>query len=325
MALPDGKSRRGPAYRLASRWLAWCLWSVALAFTALALVFQVLGWSEVRLPPVLTASGTAVMAVVLVAFPSVGALIATRRPANTIGWVFCVLGLELALCLASWSYGSYSGFSASGLLPRGEVTAWVSTWTRASIVTLAVLFLLLFPDGRLPSPRWRPIAWLIAADLAILPLAVALQPGPLQVGPVASLPSMTNPFGVSGPLGDALRLVTHVGWSIIGLAALASVIALVLRARQARAAARQQFKWLAYASCAIVLTGGLYNAVYAAQGPQMLVSPLGLALGDLVLATVAGLPLAVGAAILRYRLYDIDLLINRTLVYGLLTWLTTAP
>src|SRR6266542_5130691 len=157
------------------------------------------------------------------------------------------------------------------------------------------------------------------AELIVLPTALALQPGPLQFSPVIVLPAVANPFGVRGPAGEALRLVTVGAWGLVEVLALASATALVIRLRRARGDERQQLKWLAYASAMVVLCAGVYYATYAAFGPPMLFSPLGQAVSDLVVAAFAGLPLAVGAAILKYRLYDIDLLIHRTLVYGTLT------
>ena len=194
-------------------WLAWGLWGLAVSLSGLALALQILNWSSGIATPLLTGLGTALLTLWILAFPTVGALIAARQPSHPLGWTFCTLGVGFAVVGTSWGYATYALVIAPGSLPGGEVMAWLSVWPRPGLGMLAVLLpQLVFPDGRLPSRRWRPVAWLFMAELIVLPTALALQPGPLQFSPVIVLPAVANPFGVRGPAGEALRLVTVGAW-----------------------------------------------------------------------------------------------------------------
>ena len=250
----------------------------------------------------------------LVAFPIVGALVVSSRPANPIGWIFCTAGLLLSIGVFADEYGRYGRHVVS--LPGLDVAAWLSGWTMLPAFGLAAIFLpLLFPDGRLISRRWRPAAWLGAAVVALLVFNDAFRPA-----------VMTAVFGdTRGPAADsgAAQLVrgAELAGALAGVAAfLISTAALVIRLRAARGVERQQLKWFVYV--AVPMISGLAIALIF---QELLVDRALSRTGWLIfIAGLTCLPISVGVAILRYRLYDIDVLINRTLVYGALLALLAA-
>ena len=233
--------------------------------------------------------------------PILGAVIVWRRPGNRYGWVWCVFGFVLALGGAALAYELWALYVAP-VQPRGLEAGWLAIVMQPLTLGLFPLLLLLFPDGRPPSPRWRPVVWATLAVCAVWTLATAVAPG---------IDGFPNPiFWLAGEPGEVAEILAVELWRpyllFMGLGAL-SVLA---RYRRARGRQRQQVKWLAYvtvpllASFVLILLGwdaiGLLGAVYIA-------------------AANWAIYLAIGIAILRHHLYDIDRLINRTLVYGLLT------
>jgi hypothetical protein len=289
--------------RRSAAWLAWSLCVLSLVLTALGFLFLALSISHPSIP---IFDQWLENAVVGVCFSVVGAVITPRLPPkNPIGWFFCAIGVVGGVRLFSAQYAAFSLSAERGSLPGGEVLAWVASWLWVLHVGLFVFLALLFPDGMLVSSRWRPFAWFAAIAVVVGILAAALSPGPIR-----GLESIDNPLWIEG----ASNVVVGVQVLVFGLGfgAAASMFA---RLRRARGVERQQLKWFAYAVA--VLAGGtiLTNVVSAAMGVGWL-REVGF------LPTIVGLvgwPVAVGVAILRYRLYNIDLLINRTLVYGLLT------
>src|SRR5215208_6744522 len=237
-------------------------------------------------------------------FSVVGAIIASRQPRNAIGWLFCGVGLVMGINSLAGGYAEYrlSGGSAPGSL--AETAAWFASWSWTILVYLPTSYLLLlFPDGRLPSPRWRPVAWCAVPGLIGFLAGTGLQPGPL-----GDFPQIMNPYGVDSLILGAVAL-TGV---ILALASMvASAVSLIVRMRRAGTVERQQIKWLAYGGAVAV------GAVFASGVFATIWSPdVGIALISLGLL---GVPIFTGVAIARYRLYDIDIVINRTLVYGALT------
>jgi hypothetical protein len=233
-------------------------------------------------------------AAVAVAFALLGAVVAAHRPANPIGWLFLAIGLSGALGVVSNEYVTYTLATAPGALPGGSVAAWLSLWTWWPAYGLVPLVLLVFPDGRLPSPRWRWAAWLAGAGVALLTLGIAAT----TVGdPVRFALSEEEPGGLAG-----LILAVSVGAAAVSF--LAGLASLALRWRRAWGNEREQLKWVAFAA-------GL--ALVANIVLQVLQLP-GLGLAGVVLV-----PVGAAVAILRYRLYDIDRIISRTVTYGLLT------
>jgi hypothetical protein len=239
------------------------------------------------------------------AFMVVGALVVARRPTNAIGWLFSATGLLASGSSLAIEYSYYAYVTQPGALPLAVVAAWFGSWAAYAIFGLTFTFtLLLFPTGRLLSPRWRPIAWLAAIEITANSLLAAFQPTLSLEYEGRTIP---NPLGISGlprPEQGAVGAVLTGLFLVVSLAACAS---LVVRFRRARGVERQQLKWFAYAAALLVIGNVVGGVVLPSSG-------------DLAAAlTIALLPVAAGIAILRYRLYDIDRLINRTLVYGLLT------
>ena len=247
-----------------------------------------------------------VLLIAVLVFSTVGALVASRRPENAIGWIFCVLGITLGAAFSAQFYADYSLIVRPGSLPGGEVAIWSLSWTAPVLSAAPTFVLLLFPDSRLLSRRWRPVAWLAVGAAAVSVVGLAFQPGTLD----EDYPSVTNPFGIGGRVGEVLDLMSSVGAALATVALLLSLLSMVLRFWRSRGEERQQIKWIAYAG-AIIITAFLLTEVISGRG---LISDLIWAAGFVALV---GLPIAVG--ILKYRLYDIDVVINRTLVYGSLT------
>ena len=239
-------------------------------------------------------------------FAAVGTLIAARRPGHRIGWLLLGGSLAIASAQLTWSYVSYS-LRSGAPLPGSAVVGWIGNWIPWPALAAFALLLLLFPDGQLPSPRWRPVAWAMVAWCAVIMVFLALYPG------LISTPELDNPFGLSGDAGEAMRRLQAS--PIIPLVTiplfLASASAPLVRFRHARAEQRQQLKWFAYAV-------GLLVGVILLSGPLLPGWANDLS-GIVIVVAVWGIAAAIGIAVLRYRLYDIDQIINRTLVYGLLT------
>jgi signal transduction histidine kinase len=294
-------------------WLAWSLaaFCVAMSIAMLALYALLQSAQE---PSSLGTRLTLIdllIGVPILAFPLVGALVASRRPHNPIGWICLVSGF-LFLLLGVTDYYSAYGVAQPGSVPFLVGIASLGNWLWVPAVGLfATYLILLFPDGRLPSRRWRPLAWLSGAVIVVLSVSFGLAPGP-----VASLPQgIRNPFGLEELpwLADAAFVV----FPLLPLCILASAVSLVLRYRRSRGEERQQIKWIAFAASVVgllFLIGIVSSFIYAPEPPSW--TEL---LDAVTLLSYAGVPIAVGFAVLKYRLYDIDLLINRTLVYGTLT------
>jgi hypothetical protein len=251
------------------------------------------------------------------AFTIVGALIASRRPENPIGWICLVAGLFWTLIALDDQYTAY-GLATTGVVPFPAAVAALSQWLWVPPVGLLSIYLILFfPDGRLPSRRWRPLAWFSGAVMALVSLAIALAPGPLP-----DLGGVRNPFGLEGYpwIADATNVIP----ALLPLCTLASALSLVLRYRRSGSEQREQIKWIAFAGSFVGLMSLITvvsTLIFAPEFPDSTgTQPLWLGvLQDVELLSFAGIPVAVGIAVLRYRLYDIDVIINRTLVYGSLT------
>jgi len=290
-------------------WIAWTIWALCVPLTTLGGLLNFLTASGQFGP----ASGLVIfLSVLLLTFPTVGALIASRRPENPIGWIFCAVSFSISLAIFAEGYAAYALHASSATLPGVPYAAWLSSWTGGPVALLAAAFLfLLFPDGRLPSRRWRLVAWTAAIGSLLSALGRAFKPGPLEAHR-----SIDNPVGIGGALGGVLEVVSTVGTAALIVSALASGISLLVRLRRARGVERQQFKWFVYA--AGLMVGGFAASLVFSSGPANSIAWFSGILGFMFL------PAAIGIAILRYRLYDIDRIINRTLVYGSLTLLLAA-
>jgi hypothetical protein len=246
-------------------------------------------------------------AVIAVGFSTLGAIVAPRFPPhNPIGWLFCALGLVAAVLLFGGEYAYYSLLARPGSLPGGEAFAWVVSWLWVVHSGLFAFLGLLFPNGRLPTSRWRPFAWLVVAAVVAGSVATALSPGPID-----TLAPIHNPLGIE----SAPNLSTSVEVVIFALT-LGAAASLLVRLRRAEGVERQQIKWFAYAATFLAVGAILSWVISDAVGVWWLHWEVGFVA---TMVGLAGLPVALGIAILRYRLHDTDLIINRTLVYGLLT------
>ena len=280
--------------------LAWSVWSLSVSSAACGLLLLYLNGS---FAPFFEDS-LGVDAVAAVAFPTVGAIIASRRPRNPIGWIFCLVGLSLGIATFAAQYAVYALVTEPGALPVGVFAAWLGTWIWVPGIILGITFLLLlFPHGRLPSRRWRPVVWISTG-------AVALGVAVLMVLPWdrldVDLPA-ENPFEIEA--ARAIEAAVFVAWIGVGMTTMAlSVLAVILRCWRSRGVERQQLKWFVYAGVPTVVLFFL-----------PLVPALSVLGTFLQIVAAPLLPVAAGVAILRHRLYDVDALINRMLVYGSLT------
>src|SRR5215211_1588164 len=280
-------------------WLTLCAWISTFVIMALAFLLASLN------APTSSAVVTACLSVVIVAFSTVGALVGSRRPENSIGWLFCCGALVWGLGELALEYGVYALVTAPGSLPAGAWVALFGAWARGLGGFFMVLFLLvLFPTGRLPTRRWRVVVWAAAGYVALFTLVSWLSPASQDF----RLSSVRNPLGIDLEIMNLLGGVLYLTLPFLLLACGAAVI---VRFRGARGDERQQIKWFAYAVALMVFLFTLGHSLGLTQ--IVGVAPLVFAI------PLTGLPVAAGIAILKYRLYDIDLLINRTLVYGSLT------
>jgi hypothetical protein len=253
-------------------------------------------------------------------FTTVGAVVASRRPENPIGWIFCAGGLVLSVTVSAINYAEYAlQATSAGSLPGVQYAAWIASWALVpTLLLVATTLFLLFPDGKLSSREWSFVAWTAVVASAMVALGEAL--GRENVG--SDLGSIANPVAVGGTVGNIVDTLGGFGLVLLALCFLASVAAPFVRLSQARGQERQQIKWFAYA--AAVMVGGLLVILLLGTGYSAL-SELMWDLGWLVgILGFAFLPVATAIAILKYRLYDIDRIINRTLVYGSLTVILVA-
>jgi hypothetical protein len=297
--------------RISARF-AWSLWVLALGFVPVSLSFGILAFA-VPLPPgrepILIP--IIIQDVLLVLYGALGALIASRRPQNRIGWIFCAMAVALGLLSAAYGYADYALYARDDALPGGELAAWLANWLPIAPVFVAPCFLfLLFPDGRPASSRWRPIVWAVAAVAVVAILGGALDPGRLY-----SFPTVRNPLDLGEPLGKVASVANDVTDFAAIPVFLVSLASMVARLRRARGRERLQLKWVAYAAA---LTATSFAASFLAG----LLTDWRVPADAFFLVGVAGfacIPVAASVAILRHRLYDIDAIINRTLVYGTLS------
>src|SRR5215211_3027162 len=284
--------------------LAWSLWALSMALTALSLLLLVLNSSH---PDVPVYSFWAENVLFSVGYSTVGAVIVPRMPSeNPIGWLFCAIGFLWAVIHFIGEYAIYTLLAASGSLSAGEAASWIYCWLWVPGLGLLVFLSLLFPNGRLPSARWRWFARLSALLTLVGAVLAAFSPGQIILG----LSGIRNPLGVE-VLPNAYKLVQALMLILIAV----SVTSLLMRRLYARGVERQQTRWFTYTS-AVAASGAILD--YIISEPLELVW-LGWVGHALVLIGLAGMPISMGIAITRYRLYEIDLIINRTLVYGVLT------
>src|SRR5215203_5434523 len=284
-------------------WLAWSLWALTVTLTALSLLLLVLNLSYPNTHIFDWWLGNALVVIDV----TVGAIVASRRPENPVGWLLCLSGVATSTSTFAAQYAIYALLAQPNSLPAGEAMAWIAAWTLPIMNGVQVFYLLLFPTGRLPSRRWRWLAWLTVAYIVVGVLTAAFSPGAY----LGSLGPIRNPLGIEG-LTQFYKAVLYTMSPALFLAA---AFSLVVRLRRVVGVERQQLKWLAYAAGGLAIVSILIIITIAIATPRW----YEWVANAILVAVTPGVPVAIGIAILRYRLYDIDILINRTLVYGSLT------
>ncbi len=302
-------SRRGPSLAL----LGWGQFALYVAMSTAGLTLLVLVPDSALQDQGGSLLWSTLFVAVMAVFGLVGAVVAQHSPANPIGWLFLASALaegwyELAIGYTHYSLGANA-------LPGTGWSAWLSTWQSALSPMLLSLAILFFPDGLLPSRHWRPAFWFCV--IGTLPVLVI---STLAPGPIADFAMLTNPAGVE-PLRPLRGTPVDVAVPAYLLLSAASV---VVRFRRSHGIERQQVKWFAWSGAMIgvlIFTAGIVETLIGGAEGGETVRAIG---GILFAVAVSGLPITAGIAILRHRLYDIDRLINRTLVYGALTALLVA-
>jgi signal transduction histidine kinase len=292
-----------------SRRAAALAWAICAVMAVPSTVFLVLGPGRPVPDDLFGGVGGAAFLVMSLAFVTTGAIVASRVPGNRIGWLFCVIGLLTGATILAYEYANYGLHATSEPLAGARAAAWLSIGPSEVVAGLLALALLLFPDGRLPSRRWWPVAAMLLLGIALVLVGASLRPGSLD-DPFATV---ANPLGLPGAreLMDAADIV---GWVLVVVGIALGAASLLVRLRRARGIERQQLKLvlavgaLVAAMTALVMTTWF---VWPDGDRQPKIAAIGLAF--------AVFPAAAGVAILRYRLYDVDVVINRALVYGALT------
>ncbi len=281
----------------AAAWLAWSALAVTTVFSVLVLFMP----SEQNGLEII-----APLAAWAVTSSTVGALIVSRRPENPVGWLLGVIGVLVGTNAFFGQYAYYALVGRISSLPGGGAAAWLATWPIVLAFGLFTYLFLLFPEGRLLSPRWRWILWFSGAAIAASTLSEAFMPGPID-----GLEPVQNPLGIEGAR-DVLSFVSALTFFFYTALLITSALCVFLRLRRAKGAERQQLKWLTYAAALLAGVAALSVVIELSGGA-------GWWFFLVILISLLGIPVAIGVAILRYRLYDIDVLVNRTLVYGSLT------
>jgi hypothetical protein len=301
---PDQPPRGSRIRTRTGAWAAAATLATYWGLTGAGLLLRVLNDPALNVPDQLFTR------VVWGAWPTIGAVIVARQPRNRIGWLCCGVGLLIGPAFFGQDYAWYTLVHRPGSLPGGLAMGWLGSWPWFIALVLILVFLpLLFPNGHLASPRWRPVGWLAAAWLGLVWIGAAFSPGPLEG---AGAQTVLNPLGIEGAEA-AFKLLEAIGGLGLGLLMLLSLASMVVRFRQARDAARQQLKWITYAAVVSVL---LFLVFILTGLDTRTPSLVGYMIAALWLMAI---PVAIGVALLRYHLFDIDRLINRTLVYALLT------
>ena len=300
--------------RRSARWLAWGTWGLVLAMLVFVFVLGALNDTGVTaeefflVPLVLLATMTS---------STVGALVASRQPRNLLGWLFLGLSLCIVLGVMGEDYPIYAIRTNPGSLPAPEWVLWVSGWTFGIAGAAIPLIILLFPSGSVPSRRWRPVPWLLAGGTLWALAWYAVEPRGLSPTPGLTV---RNPMAIEGIRGIASPLIA-VGTIVAIVSAIACFVGLVLRFRRSRGEERQQLRWLAYVGAFSLV---MFLAIFASEPLLGGNSTFEDILWSLFVASLmVGIPAACGIAILKYRLYDLDVVIKKTVVFAILAGFVT--
>jgi uncharacterized membrane protein YhaH (DUF805 family) len=284
-----------------ARLVGWTAISLGLLAVGFVVVLLVYGLTNGASGATTTWANDLAFLAFMLAFSTVGALVAAKRPGNPIGWLL----LGAVLCYAVGG----AGVTVAG--PAGSpdvLIAWAGAWAWGVGVGLAVVTLLVFPDGHLPSRRWRPVLWVAVAGIVAFVLGAGF--GSRTIGDS----DVPNPFVVAGPPGEALGALQEA-FPLVFVAALLAVASVVVRFRRAHGIEREQLKWILYAATVVGIGLVAQIPISIAMAPDAAAN----ASNAIATSAFACVPVAIGIAVLRYRLYDIDVLIRRTIVYGATT------
>ena len=291
------------------------LFGLCFATTAAAYLFMALNWLAPRFQPTgIEIWWYATWPVMFLAYPAVGALIAARQPRNAVGWLFCALGLLWSLGFLGTAYGAFGLKAHPGSVPGAMAADWFQSWSFFPGLGLAVIYApLLFPNGRPLSPRWRVVAWIGAIGIALTTAGLRLRAGTTRRRHRRLSESVRN------SLRFTFMLLALVGFPLAFGSAIAASTSMALRLRRARGVEREQLKWIAFAA-GILVVGFACHLTLQFSGLADRVEWYGVLWG----AALCGLPIAAGIAIFRRGLFDIDVIIGRTLVYASLTGIVVA-
>jgi hypothetical protein len=292
--------------RRTAAWFAWSLWLLCAALLAFTMLLDY--YYTPPFPNRGTSSAYEFFAVPLLVYVTVGALVASRRPKNLVGWMLCAISFVFAAHGFAVAYTDYALLAQPGSSLPGAVYMACFSQSLIALPMLmlpATLLVLLFPDGRLPDRSLRAVPWAVVGGSATASLWAATADKEFERY------SLLNPLWVGGAFGDALDALGRLGAAALFVSFVIGVIAVFARLRSAGGVERQQIKWFAYAA-AVLLASFYFGLPFSWLLPSWASFPLGV-------AGLSAIPVAVGIAVLRYRLYDVDVIINRTLVYGALT------
>ena len=298
---------------MTARRVASAAWAVCVMASTATLVLLVMGigLSTPGDEFVIGGWGGLAFAVAATAFGSVGALVARRLPDNRVGWVFCIIGVALAVGNLAFQYADQALYRPGSGLPAGELAAGLQNLTIPPSFGFIALAMMVFPDGRLPTSRWWPAAAVALMGSTLVIVGYALRPERLD----PPFDSVTNPMGIEGGF-VVFDTLSGIGWPVMGLGLVLAAAAMRQRSKRATGLERQQLKWVTFAAA-------VAGVMIVADVVSFFIADDTADLNALRIATLAigftVIPVAAGFAILRYRLYDIDVVINRALVYGALT------
>jgi hypothetical protein len=292
----------------AAAWLAWFLWALCVALFATTVMFlldtpPIRSKDEFEAPEALTV----LLRAMALTYPTVGAFIVWRRPGNPIGWILCGTGLLTGVRAFAVAYAQYGVVGEPDTLPGVEYMVWIASWIGAPGVLLgATLLLVIFPDGKLLDRSWWAVVWMAVGGAALFALLFALDPTGWPSSAALRSVFSENPFAVSKSVyKDVVTPLGSLGFVLLLVSLLCGGVALLIRVDKGSKVERQQIKWLALFAALMAVGFGFLNA--------------GAWLWFVGIAAFNCFPIGVGIAVMRHRLLDIDVVINRTLVYGSLT------
>ena len=288
----------------------WVLWAVSMLLLVGTLVLSVVNGSFSTDTAFIPLAVTMILG-----YSTVGALLASRNPGNPIGWLMMAIGGTFVIAGFTDEYATYTFVTSPGALGSGTFAAWVTNWIYSVMFAILPFLGLLFPTGRVPGPRWRFVVPTTIAFGVAAVVGTILAPGPVPEAPV----TIQNPTGVEAFGGGPLELIGLIGWVGLVAAQVASIVAIVVRYRRSVGEERQQLRWLAYVAvmvAAVVLVGGAAAVIVGDEFGSSLLGEV-VALTGFALVGI-GVPVAMGVAILKYRLYELDVVIKKTVVFAIL-------